>query len=89
MNDGNRYGGAHLLIAFLTGCAAGAAVALLTAPQSGRETRDQIRTWGRDIGSKASRVPGAVKDAYSRASIAAKEAFVDAFEKQSADIIES
>ena len=35
MNDNNGYSGADLLLAFLAGSVAGAAVALLTAPQSG------------------------------------------------------
>jgi gas vesicle protein len=91
MNDGNRYGGAHLLIAFLTGCAAGAAVALLTAPQSGSETRDQLKSWGRGVGNNAVRLPGAIRDAYSAASTAAKEAFIEAFERQAAggSVVES
>ena len=78
MSDNGRYGGAHLLIAFLAGAAAGAAVALLTAPQSGVESREQVRGWAADLGEKASRVPGAVQSAYGRAAEAAKEAFSQA-----------
>ncbi len=43
MSDGERFGGASLLMAFLAGAAVGAAVALLTAPKSGEETRRQIK----------------------------------------------
>jgi len=78
MSENDRYGGAHLLIAFLAGAAAGAAVALLTAPQSGRETRAKVRSWTQDLGSKAQKVPGAVHEAYDRAAEAARRAFTDA-----------
>jgi gas vesicle protein len=36
-----------VLLAFLAGAAAGAVAALLYAPQSGRESRDQLRTYAR------------------------------------------
>lgn len=78
MNENGKYGGAHLLIAFVAGAAAGAAVALLTAPKSGRESRDQVRAWAADLGDKATRVPGAVQSAYGRAADAAKDAFTHA-----------
>ena len=48
MRDDNCYGGAHLLLAFIAGGIAGAAVALLAAPQSGTETRGTIRGLARE-----------------------------------------
>ena len=78
MSENSKYGGAHLLIAFVAGAAAGAAVALLTAPKSGRESRAQVRAWAGDLGQKASRASGAVHDAYGRAADAAKDAFSQA-----------
>jgi len=78
MRDSNQYSGAHLLISFLAGAAAGAAVALLTAPQSGSESRGMIRTWARDAQGKAVRVPSALKVAYERAAQSAREAFAEA-----------
>ncbi len=78
MSESNRYGGAHLLIAFLAGAAAGAVAAYLTAPRSGRELRQDLREWAGDVREKATRVPHAVRAAYSRASEAAKTAFVEA-----------
>ena len=78
MSENNRYGAAHLLVAFVAGAAAGAAVALLTAPQSGRESREQVRAWASDLGEQASRATGAVQSAYGRAAGAAKDAFTQA-----------
>lgn len=83
MSDNNQYSGAHLLISFLAGAAAGAAVALLTAPQSGSESRGMIRTWARDAQGKAVRVPAALKSAYERAAHAAREAFVQSLREGS------
>lgn len=40
--------GTHLLVAALGGAAAGAAVALLTAPRTGKETRDLIAARARE-----------------------------------------
>ena len=48
MRNGNGYGGAHLMLAFIAGAAAGAAAALLTAPRPGTETREAVRGWARD-----------------------------------------
>ncbi|HSF69095.1 MAG TPA: YtxH domain-containing protein [Nitrospira sp.] len=39
--------GATALLVFLGGAALGAVAALLLAPQSGRKTRDQLRTYAR------------------------------------------
>ncbi|MBZ5640909.1 MAG: YtxH domain-containing protein [Acidobacteriia bacterium] len=78
MSDSSRYGGAHLLVAFLAGAAAGAAVAYLTAPGSGRETREQLKGWAGDARAKAVRVPHAFREAYAKAAEAAKAAFVEA-----------
>jgi gas vesicle protein len=51
MGADERYGrgpsAASVLLAFLAGAAAGAVAALLYAPQSGRESRKQLRTYAR------------------------------------------
>lgn len=39
--------------AFALGAAVGATIALLTAPRSGAETRDQLRQQARDLGDRA------------------------------------
>jgi gas vesicle protein len=77
----NNYSGAHLIIAFLAGAAAGAAVALLTAPQAGSETRDTVRGWARDAHGRVEKIPMAVREAYGRATTAARDAFVEALEQ--------
>jgi gas vesicle protein len=79
MRDDNCYSGAHLLIAFIAGGIAGAAVALLSAPQSGPQTRDTIRGLARDAQGKAVKVPAALRRAYADASDAAKKAFSESF----------
>jgi gas vesicle protein len=92
MRDHNCYGGAHLLIAFLAGAAAGAAVALMTAPKAGSETRDTLKHWAKDAQSTMERVPTALKDAYDKATVAAKEAFTESIERskqEQADAVES
>ena len=70
MSDSGRYGAAHLLIAFLAGAAAGAAVALLTAPQSGERTRERVQAWAADLRG--------TREALGRAARAARDAFAEA-----------
>jgi gas vesicle protein len=82
MRDDNAYSGAHLLVTFMAGAAAGVVAALLLAPQSGTESRNQIRGWAKEAQSKAGRLPKAVKAAYSEAAHSAKDAFTDAFNRQ-------
>jgi gas vesicle protein len=77
-----RYSGAHLLIAFLAGTAAGAAVTLLYAPRTGRDTRDRLGGWIRDAQSRATRVPHAVRVAIDRSIEAAQEAFDEAMKEE-------
>ena len=79
MRDDNCYGGAHLLLAFLAGGIAGATIALLSAPQSGAESRDSLQRFARGAQGKAVRVPEALRRAYRDATDAAKKAFSDSF----------
>lgn len=65
MSDNGHGSGVNLLLAFLAGAAAGAVVALLTTPKSGREMREQVGSWARESG---------VKDAVSRAVRASRNA---------------
>ena len=64
------------MLYFLAGITAGAAVALLTAPQSGRETRRKLKQVKDDVTDRASRVGAAIGEAYRRATEAGKEGFV-------------
>lgn len=83
MSENCRYSGAHILIAFVAGAAAGAVVALLTAPQSGRETREKVQAWAVDLKDKACKVPDATREALGRATAAAKSAFAEALREES------
>src|SRR3989442_747473 len=57
-----------------------AAVALLTAPESGREPRDRLKDMAKDAAGKAARVPPSLHEAYARAARAAREAFIETLE---------
>jgi gas vesicle protein len=67
MDDGKRINGTHLLLAFIAGAAAGAAIALLTAPRSGAATRQWLRDLGVGAGHDAQARYGRARDAVSRA----------------------
>jgi len=72
---GNHHG-RTLLYFFLAGAATGATVALLTAPQSGAETRRKLKQAKEDLAGRASRVGSAISEAYRSATTAGKEGFV-------------
>lgn len=72
MNAILRNHGTGLILTFLVGAAAGAAVALLTAPRTGRETRRKLKEFAEDLAERAGRVPSAVR----AAGHDAREAFV-------------
>ncbi len=50
MADERGSSGAGVILAFLSGAALGAVAALLLAPQSGEESRDQLRRYARRAG---------------------------------------
>jgi gas vesicle protein len=60
-NGGSRSGG--LLTAFAVGAAVGAGIALLFAPQSGKNTRDMLADKGRELRGRAK---GALEDGKSQ-----------------------
>jgi gas vesicle protein len=70
MSEDHGVSGGSLLLAFLAGAAAGAVVALLTAPKNGREMRESVGSWVRKSGAK---------DAVNRAVRAAREALDETF----------
>jgi len=80
MNEIRRTDPATVFLAFLAGAVTGAAVALLTAPQSGRETRDRLKALARDAAGGAARATPRLGDAYARAARAARQAFSEALE---------
>ena len=69
--NGNRIGFGHLLLALVSGAAAGAAAAYLTAPRSGLETRRRLQAVADDARGTVERVPVALR----RATEAARDAF--------------
>ena len=64
--------------ACVLGAAAGAAIALLTAPRSGRETRERLKGTLSDLGESIERAPGAIRRAGNRAVKAGQAAFEQA-----------
>jgi len=71
--------GSKMFFSFLTGAAIGAGLALLFAPQSGKETRKQIKDLSEKLG-------GEVKDGVDKVSEKAKtflEGAKDTFSKKS------
>ena len=71
MSDTRAFNASHVLLAFLAGAAVGAVTALLTAPRTGRETRDSIRETAHNVKDRA---VGAVERTYERASRATQAA---------------
>ena len=73
------FGFGHVLLAALTGAAAGAAAAYLTAPASGEESRRRLRDAVEGTKDGVGRMPLALR----RATEAAREAFSEALEEGS------
>jgi len=80
MSETRNHSG-RILLSFLAGAATGATVALLTAPQTGRDARRKLKQATDDLASRAARVPPALQAAYERATEAGKEAFVRTLEQ--------
>jgi gas vesicle protein len=79
MIDDTRSSGLQYLIAFAAGAAAGCAVAYLTAPRTGKATREALQVWAKDMRDKASRLPHATREALERGGRAGKDAFVESY----------
>jgi len=76
MNDDRGFTAGNVILAFVLGGIVGAGVALLTAPQSGRETREKIRDLADETRKKAGDYACQVKDKVSSAVESGKH-FVD------------
>ena len=70
-NTSRGPGFGSILVALLSGAAAGAAVVYLTAPRSGAETRRRLQATADGARDTAARFP----DALRNATVAAREAF--------------
>jgi len=79
MAEREGFSGFGVFMAFLGGAAAGAAVAILMAPQSGEETREKLLGYATDGKGKVQQLPQALKTAYAQASEVAKDAFTEAY----------
>ncbi len=73
------------VLTFLAGALTGAAVALLAAPRSGRETRARLRQRARVAGEQARDLREDLRSAYLRAARAAQESFLAALEPETRD----
>jgi gas vesicle protein len=79
MTESRGFSGTQLLMAFMAGAATGAAVAFMTAPRTGKETREALTTWAMDAREKAARIPQAMRDAVDQGTRAGKEAFAESY----------
>ena len=61
--------------AFVLGAAAGVTIGLLTAPRSGRETRERLKSAGLDLEKTVARGTGAIRRAGAKAVKAGQEVF--------------
>lgn len=84
MNAILRSHSSGLILSFVLGAATGAAIALLTTPQSGRETRRKLKELAGDLAERAARVPTAMRAAGREAAATAREAFVRGLEEPAA-----
>jgi len=57
-------GNGKMLLGLLVGAACGAAVALLMAPTTGRETRENLSRWARDARNKATDMAGNLRQRF-------------------------
>lgn len=73
----DRGSAAAVMLAFLSGAALGAVAALLMAPQSGRESREQLRTYARKAEDNLRDLAGRAGEALDEAIDEGKE-FVEA-----------
>ena len=84
MNAILRSHSSGLFLSFLLGAATGAAIALLTTPQSGRDTRRKLKEFAGDLADRAARVPSAMRTAGREAAATAREAFARGLEEPAA-----
>jgi len=81
-SDRSGWRGSHLAIAFALGALAGAAAALLLAPQSGAKTRRKVRDTVRKARESLGDLHGTVESSWRRAARAARTVLDDALDDQ-------
>lgn len=67
MSEDRGFSAGNVILAFVLGGIVGAGIALLTAPQSGKETREKIKEFADDTRKKANEYAGQVKDKVTHA----------------------
>lgn len=87
MNPILRSHSSGLILSFVLGAAAGAAIALLTTPHSGRETRRRLKDLAGDLADRATRLPTAMRAAGREAAATAREAFARGLQEPAAAAI--
>jgi gas vesicle protein len=80
-NNGNSSRGS-VAVAFLIGAVAGGIAALLFAPQTGAQMRNQIRRGARDMRERGGRLGHDMQDRTGSAVSAARTAYRDEMEKR-------
>lgn len=73
MSNERGFSAGAVILAFLVGGIAGAATALLLAPQSGKETRDKIGDLAGDVSQKAQELATRLKSSVNEAIVVGKE----------------
>jgi hypothetical protein len=81
MNENVRGNGGHGFLMFALGTTAGAIVALLTAPRSGKETRRRLQDTLQQVKEKAGNVRASMAKSYTREADALKDGVITAFDK--------
>ncbi|HZM70100.1 MAG TPA: YtxH domain-containing protein [Candidatus Cryosericum sp.] len=79
--EGGGFKGSHILVAFLAGAAAGAIIAYLTAPESGRRNRERVKKAARSVERAAREAPARLSDSWFRAADAARTILEDALDE--------
>lgn len=80
-----EYGAGSVLVSFLLGSLVGAGIALLIAPQSGKETREKIKEYAENVKEKAAESVQKVKSVLEEKKTvlsAAVEAGKEAYKKE-------
>ncbi|MBI4844041.1 MAG: YtxH domain-containing protein [Nitrospirae bacterium] len=73
MSEERGYSAGSVILAFVLGGIVGAGVALLTAPQSGKETREKLREFADETRKNVSDYTGNLKEKISSAVETSKE----------------
>jgi len=75
MSENRNFSGGSILLSFILGGIVGAGIALLLAPQSGKETREKIKGLAEDVKDKATGYARQVKDRVASTVEQGKEFF--------------